>query len=66
VENATAGRIGDADIAQRVSDALRARCGVKPANVIVLPDGTLERSTHKAKRVIDERVVTKASVEPGQ
>jgi phenylacetate-CoA ligase len=66
VENATAGRIDDADIAKRVSDALRARCGVKPANVIVLPDGTLERSTHKAKRVIDERLVTKASVEPGK
>jgi phenylacetate-CoA ligase len=45
----------DAQVAARVSDALRARCGVKPSHVHVLPDGTMERSTHKAKRVIDER-----------
>jgi phenylacetate-CoA ligase len=66
VENATAGQAGDAYIAGRVSDALRARCGVKPAKVVVLPDGTLERSTHKAKRFIDQRVVTKAGAEPGK
>ncbi|MDR3148419.1 MAG: phenylacetate--CoA ligase family protein, partial [Oscillospiraceae bacterium] len=53
VENA--GKITDEATARKVSDALKARCGVKPANVIVLPDGSLERSTHKAKRIIDER-----------
>jgi len=60
VENATGGAVSDEDVARRVSDALKARCGVKPAKVIVHPDGTLERSTHKAKRIVDERVVTKA------
>ncbi|MDR1821765.1 MAG: AMP-binding protein [Oscillospiraceae bacterium] len=61
VENATAGKTSDADVAKRVTDSLKARCGVKPAKVIVLPDGSLERSTHKAKRIIDERVVTKVA-----
>ncbi|GHV27813.1 coenzyme F390 synthetase [Clostridia bacterium] len=59
VENATAGKVSDIDVAKRVTDALKARIGVKPASVIVLPDGSLERSTHKAKRIKDERVVTK-------
>ncbi|MDR1922643.1 MAG: AMP-binding protein [Candidatus Adiutrix sp.] len=66
VENATAGRISDGDVAARVNNALRTRCGVKPANVVVLPDGTLERSTHKAKRFIDERVTTKTHAESGK
>lgn len=34
---------------------LKARIGIKPQKVIVLPDGSIERSTHKAKRIIDER-----------
>ncbi|MDR2671372.1 MAG: phenylacetate--CoA ligase [Oscillospiraceae bacterium] len=55
VENADAARHTDEQVAARVSEALKARIGVKPANVVVLPDGTLERSTHKAKRIIDER-----------
>jgi phenylacetate-CoA ligase len=45
----------DAALAERASNALKARVGVKPAKVEVLPDGALERSTHKAKRIIDER-----------
>lgn len=45
----------DESLAQRVSNSLKARIGVKPAKVIVEKQGTLERSTHKAKRVIDER-----------
>ncbi|MDR3305559.1 MAG: phenylacetate--CoA ligase [Clostridiales Family XIII bacterium] len=45
----------DESVAQRASAALKARIGVKPQRVVVLPDGSLERSTHKAKRVIDER-----------
>lgn len=45
----------DDKLAQRITDALKARIGVKPANVIVFKDGTLPRATHKAKRLIDER-----------
>jgi len=45
----------DESVAARASTALKARIGVKPHKVIVLPDGSLERSTHKAKRLIDER-----------
>ncbi|MDR0819120.1 MAG: AMP-binding protein [Oscillospiraceae bacterium] len=55
VENANVEQLSDDGVARKVSDALKARCGVKPTDVIVLPDGTLERSTHKAKRIIDER-----------
>ena len=48
----------DDELALRVSTALKARIGVKPAKVNVEAEGTLERSTHKAKRVIDERKLT--------
>ncbi|MDO5852845.1 MAG: phenylacetate--CoA ligase [Thermoplasmata archaeon] len=48
----------DEALAERVKNALKARIGVKPANVIVEKEGTLERSTHKAKRIIDERKLT--------
>ncbi|MDR1580632.1 MAG: AMP-binding protein [Synergistaceae bacterium] len=58
VENA--GGKSDDEVASRVSDALRARIGVKPAKVVVLPDGSIERSTHKAKRIVDERTHTAA------
>ncbi len=35
---------------------MKARIGVKPARVVVHPDGGLDtRSEHKSKRVIDER-----------
>ncbi|MDR1379030.1 MAG: AMP-binding protein [Synergistaceae bacterium] len=53
VENAS--EKSDEEVAARVSNALKARIGVKPARVVVLPDGSIERSTHKAKRVVDER-----------
>ena len=46
----------DEALADRVSAALKARIGVKPASVVVHPDGQLNtRSEHKSKRVIDER-----------
>lgn len=46
----------DEAIAQRTSDALKARIGVKPYSVIVHPDGGLDtRSEHKSRRIIDER-----------
>ncbi|GHU56639.1 coenzyme F390 synthetase [Clostridia bacterium] len=56
VENAGASDCeSDKKVSEIVTNALKARTGVKPARVIVLPDGSIERSTHKAKRVIDER-----------
>jgi phenylacetate-CoA ligase len=56
VENVS-GRSED-EISGLVVNALKARIGVKPAIVNVHPNGTLERSTHKAKRVIDQRTET--------
>ena len=45
----------DEQLSARVSAALKARIGVKPAQITVLKDGDLPRATHKAKRLIDER-----------
>ena len=45
----------DKQLAERVSTALKARIGVKPAAVTILKDGELPRATHKARRLIDER-----------
>jgi phenylacetate-CoA ligase len=45
----------DEAVREKISAALKARIGVKPKAVVVLPDGSIERSTHKAKRIIDER-----------
>ena len=51
----------DDAVAAAVSTALKARIGVKPAQVIVHPDGELNtRSEHKSKRVIDERSAAKS------
>lgn len=50
----------DSDVREIVINALKARIGVKPAIVNVHPNGTLERSTHKAKRIIDQRTETVA------
>jgi phenylacetate-CoA ligase len=46
----------DDEVSALVSDALKARIGVKPFGVKVHPDGLLNtRSEHKSKRIIDER-----------
>lgn len=46
----------DAEVAKQVSDALKARIGVKPTQVVVHKEGELDtRSEHKSKRLIDER-----------
>lgn len=46
----------DEQLAARASAALKGRIGVKPARVVVHPDGGLDtRSEHKSRRVIDER-----------
>jgi phenylacetate-coenzyme A ligase PaaK-like adenylate-forming protein len=45
----------DEQVRTKVSDALKIRLGVRPKEIIVLRDGTIPRTTHKAKRFIDER-----------
>lgn len=46
----------DEQVAARATAALKGRIGVKPAQVIVHPDGGLDtRSEHKSRRIIDER-----------
>ncbi|MCL2082925.1 MAG: AMP-binding protein [Oscillospiraceae bacterium] len=45
----------DETLAGRISAALKARVGVKPASVTIRKDGELPRATHKAKRLTDER-----------
>ena len=47
----------DEQLAERISAALKARIGVKPNKVTILKDGELPRATHKAKRLIDERIL---------
>lgn len=58
IEKTTGSNESDEALAERVSAALKARIGVKPAEVIVHADGTLPRATHKAKRLIDERNIS--------
>lgn len=58
IEKETDNNETDEELASRVSTALKARIGVKPSKVVVHPDGTLPRATHKAKRLIDERTLT--------
>ena len=56
VEKSQGNPATDEQVAAEVSKHLKARLGVKPAQVIVHPDGGLNtRSEHKSKRVIDER-----------
>ena len=59
IEKTAGSSESDEALQKRVSDALKARIGVKPANVVVHEDGELgTRSEHKSKRVIDERTLT--------
>ena len=43
------------ELSRQVSAKIKSQSGVKPKNVKVHPAGTLPRSTHKAKRLIDLR-----------
>lgn len=47
----------DEILKERVAASLKTRLGVKPGDVTILKDGDLERATHKAKRLIDERTL---------
>lgn len=56
IEKESTNKESDTALADRVQNALKARIGVKPSNVIVHAEGNLDtRSEHKAKRLIDER-----------
>lgn len=56
VERTTDNTEEDAVVEAKVSDALKARIGVKPSRVTIHPDGGLDtRSEHKSKRIIDDR-----------
>jgi phenylacetate-CoA ligase len=46
---------GAQTLVETVSDAIKARLGLRPKRVTVFANGTLPRTTHKAKRVVDER-----------
>jgi phenylacetate-CoA ligase len=40
---------------ETVSNAIKSRLGLRPKRVTLVANGTLPRTTHKAKRVVDER-----------
>lgn len=45
------------ELIQKVEKALKTRLGVRPSEVIIHDEGVLPRSTHKAKRIVDERAI---------
>lgn len=47
--------VHDEALVHAISEAVKARLGLRPKRVTVFPLGTLPRTTHKAKRVLDER-----------
>ena len=55
IEKSDESDILETELVQKVSKRLKAKLGVKPDKIVVLKDGDLPRSTHKAKRIIDER-----------
>ena len=55
VEKRAGVAFSDGAVADRVKGEFRNRLGLTPRHVTVLADGTLPRSVHKAKRVIDRR-----------
>jgi phenylacetate-CoA ligase len=54
VEKKTETEISDENLSDKLKNNLKSRLGVRP-RIKILPDGTLERATHKATRVIDKR-----------
>ena len=56
IEKKRENKDADETVAAKVSDALKARIGVKPSIVVVHSDGGLNtRSEHKSRRIINER-----------
>jgi phenylacetate-CoA ligase len=56
VERAVDNTDSKESLAELVSHQIKTRVGVKPKEVIVLEHGELPRATHKAVRLIDERI----------
>lgn len=55
VEKLADASISNEALAEKVSQNIKARLGVKPKEVVILKEGALPRATHKAKRFIDLR-----------
>lgn len=55
VEKRSGETLSDSAVAEEVKAAFRNRLGLTPRQVTVLTEGTLPRSVHKAKRVVDLR-----------
>ncbi|WP_341876207.1 phenylacetate--CoA ligase [Defluviitalea saccharophila] len=55
VEKLADASISNEALAEKVSQSIKARLGVKPKEVVILEEGTLPRATHKAKRFVDLR-----------
>jgi phenylacetate-CoA ligase len=55
VERSSGSEENKSTIAEKVSQKIKTRTGVKPKEVTVLNEGALPRATHKAKRLIDLR-----------
>jgi len=55
VERAAGSTEDRSSIAEKISQKIKTRVGVKPKKVLVLDEGGLPRATHKAKRLVDLR-----------
>lgn len=55
VEKLADASISNEVLAEKVSQNIKARLGVKPKEVVILEEGALPRATHKAKRFVDLR-----------
>lgn len=51
--------VSSESITKQITSQIKVKSGVKPRLVTVQPAGTLPRTTHKAKRLIDLRTLTK-------
>jgi len=55
VERSSGSTEDKSSIAEKVSQKIKTRVGVKPKGVVVLDEGELPRATHKSKRLVDLR-----------
>jgi phenylacetate-CoA ligase len=59
VEAESGGYLDDGGVALsgKIAQQIKLRTGVRPSLVKILEDGILPRATHKAKRLVDQRVL---------
>ena len=55
VERSSGSTEDKSSIAEKISQKIKTRVGVKPKGVVVLDEGELPRATHKSKRLVDLR-----------